>query len=713
MKKIIIKIFFFLLFCALVACFFIFDLKDYLTLSYLRENIDLFRDYYIKNRFEVVIAYFVIYVATTALSLPGAAVLTLAGGAVFGLFLGTVIVSFASSLGALIAFLIARFFLRDYVQTRFKSVLSVVNAGIKKDGALYLLSLRLVPVFPFFLINLVMSITSISGFKFYIVSQIGMLLGTIVYVNAGSQLSMIASVSDILSPALLGSFVLLGVMPIIGKSVVGFINRIAVYKNYKKPKKFDYNMVVVGGGAGGLVSSYIAAAVKAKVCLIENDKMGGDCLNTGCVPSKAIIKSAKIIHSIKNANEFGVSCENIKVDFAKVMARVQEKIKSIEPHDSVERYESLGVECIKGYAKITSPWSVQVGDRKLTTKNIIIASGGQPFVPNIKGLDRITPLTSDNIWEIKKLPEKLVIVGGGIIGCEMAQVFSRMGSKVYLIEMLEVILSTEDKTVSDFMKKTFEGEGIEVITTVKVEEVIFEDGNKYVSCGRKDSTKLKIEFDEILIAVGRKARTDGFGLQELGIELRENGTISTNEYLQTKYPNIYVCGDATGPFQLTHASAHQAWFCAVNSLFGMFKRFKVDYSHMSWCVYTDPEVASVGMNESSLKKKNIDYEVYHYSLDELDRAIVDSSKGFVRVYTHKNSDKILGAIVVGNAAGEMIIEFVHMIKNKQGLSKILSTIHPYPTMSEANKYVAGLWKKSTTSARVFKLLEKIHKTIRG
>ena len=629
------------------------------------------------------------------------------------MFWGTVIVSFASSLGALIAFLISRFFLREYVQERFKSALSVVNAGIKKDGSLYLLSLRLVPVFPFFLINLVMSITSISGFKFYIVSQIGMLMGTIVYVNAGSQLSMITSISDILSPALLGSFVLLGVMPILGKSLVSFINRVAVYKNYKKPKKFDYNMVVIGGGAGGLVSSYIAAAVKAKVCLIENDKMGGDCLNTGCVPSKAIIKSANIIHSIKNADEFGVSCDNVKVDFTKVMARVQEKIRNIEPHDSVERYEGLGVECIKGYAKIASPWSVQVGDRLLTTKNIVIASGGKPFIPNIKGLDKITPLTSDNIWGIEKLPEKLVIVGGGIIGCEMAQVFSRMGSKVYLVEMLEVILSTEDRTVSDFIKKTFEEEGVEVITTAKVEEVILKGGEKYVSYSCKDGTKLEIEFNEILIAVGRKARTDGFGLQELGIELRKDGTINTNEYLQTKYPNIYVCGDATGPFQLTHASAHQAWFCAVNSLFGMFKRFKVDYSHMSWCVYTDPEVASVGMNEKSLREKNIDYEVYHYSLDELDRAIVDSSKGFVRVYTHKNSDKILGAIVVGKAAGEMIIEFVHIIKNKQGLSKILSTIHPYPTMSEANKYVAGLWKKSTTSDRVFKLLEKIHKFIRG
>lgn len=682
---------------------------QYLTIDFIKQNQASFKAYYLENTWQSIALYFGIYVLTTALSIPGATVLTLLGGALFGLGTGLLIVSFASTTGATLAFLISRTLLRDTVQQKYGQKLRGINEGIQKEGAFYLFTLRLIPIFPFFLINLGMGLTKIPVIKYFFVSQLGMLPGTFVYVNAGLQLSQLDSLQGILSFEVLGSFALLGIFPWIAKLFVNKLKSKKVYKNYQKPKSFEYNMVVIGAGAAGLVTSYISSAVKAKVALIEKEKMGGDCLNTGCVPSKALIRSAKVAHTAKNASQYGVEIGEIKIDFEKTMGRVHEVIKEIEPHDSIERYSGLGVECITGEAQIISPWEVQVGDRVLTTKNITIATGGSPFVPPIPGLENVDYLTSNNLWKLKELPQKFVVLGGGAIGLEMAQSFRRLGSKVTVIEMGERILAREDEDVALEVTKHLEREGVQILTGHKAVEFT----PRSVFC-ESNGKRVEIEFNKVLIAVGRKANISGFGLENLNIEIRENGTIAANEYLQTNYPNIYVCGDVTGPYQLTHVAAHQAWYCAVNALFGKFKKFKVDYRVIPWCTYVDPEVATVGKNELVCRQEGIDFDITKYGIDDLDRAIADGNRsGFVKVLTAKGSDKILGATIVGTNAGELLTEFVSSMKHEKGLNSILGTIHSYPTMSEANKYAAGVWKKANAPQAAFKYLEKFHRWSRS
>lgn len=709
MKKLTPKLLLVLIILIIVFLFQYFGLSEYLTLDYIKANQIRFQDYYAQNTIFTLASFFLIYVITTALSLPGAAVLTLTAGALFGLVTGIIIVSFASTIGATLAFLSSRFLLRGYVEKKFKKYIDPINKGIEKDGSFYLFTLRLIPVFPFFVINLVMGITKINTLKFFLVSQIGMLAGTLVYVNAGLQLGNLNSLSGILSFKLIGSFALLGLFPLLAKKIVNLMKSNKVYKAYSKPKNIEYNMVVIGGGSAGLVTSYISAAVKAKVALIEKHKMGGDCLNTGCVPSKAIIKSAKLAHQMKNANKYGLESATPGIDFKKVMGRVHNVIAKIEPHDSMERYRGLGVECIQGAAKIISPWEVEVNGKILTTQNITIATGASPFVPPIPGMDKITPLTSENLWELEELPKQMIVLGGGPIGCEMAQSFNRLGSQVTQVEMMDRIMGIEDPEVSQIIEDKFKSEGVNVLTKHKAKE-IKTDGSRKILIVEFEGKDIELEFDEILVAVGRRANIKGFGAEELGIKLRQNKTIEANEYLETNFPNIYVCGDVTGPFQLTHTAAHQAWYCAVNALFGKLKKFKVDYSVIPWATYSDPEVASVGINEQRAKKEGISYELTTYGIDDLDRAIADSEDhGVVRVLTEVGSDKILGATIVGNHASDLLLEFISAMKHGFGLNKILGTIHIYPTMGEANKYLAGNWKKKQTSETVFKWLAKFHK----
>lgn len=683
-------------------------LDQYLTFEYIKANQAQFQEYYQANEVLTVTIYFIGYILTTALSIPGATILTLLGGALFGLGTGLIIISFASSIGATLAFLISRTLLRDYVEKKYGSKLKGINQGVEKEGAFYLFTLRLVPIFPFFLINLAMGLTKIKTLTFFFVSQLGMLAGTAVYVNAGVQLAELDNLKGIMSPALLGSFVLLGIFPLLANKIVQIVKAKKVYKGYVKPKKFDFNMIAIGAGAGGLVTSYISAAVKAKVALIEKEKMGGDCLNTGCVPSKAIIKSAKVAYLAKNSEDFGIEIPEVKVDFKKAMGRVHQVISDIEPHDSIERYTSLGVDCIKGEAQILSPWEVKVGDKVYTTKNITIATGASPFVPPIKGIDEVEILTSNNLWNLDELPENFVVLGGGPIGLEMAQSFSRFGSHVSVIEMGERILPREDEDVSFEITNKLNNEGINILTSHKAVEFIKQNGKDVLVCETSEG-KTEVEFDKILIAVGRRPNIKGFGLESLQVSLRTNGTIEANEFLQTNYPNIYVCGDVTGPYQLTHMASHQAWYCAVNALFGSFKKFKVDYSVVPWCTYIDPEVATVGKTESVCKEEGIDYDLTKYGIDDLDRAIADSTAyGFVKVLTVKGSDKILGATIVGANAGELLIEFVTSMKHGKGLNSILGTIHSYPTMAESNKYAAGLWKKANAPEKILSWLERFH-----
>ena len=708
-KKFFSRLLLVMVIVALMASYFVFDLGQYFTLDYLKEQQYEFITFYQKNQLLTIGVYFAIYIAVTALSLPGAAIMTLAGGAIFGVATGTLIVSFASTIGATLAFLVSRFLLRNYVQNRFKDKLVSVNDGIRKDGAFYLFTLRLIPIFPFFIINLVMGVTHIRTLQFFLVSQIGMLPGTIVYVNAGSQIAAIDSLGGILSPSLLASFALLGLFPLIAKKAVEFLRRRKYLHHYIKPRKFDYNMVVIGAGSAGLVSAYIASTVKAKVALIEKHKMGGDCLNTGCVPSKALIRSAKIVNYAKRAREFGFKRATIEFRFSDVMERVQRVIKKVEPHDSVERYTKLGVECIKGEARIITPYEVRVNGRSLITQNIVIATGAGPLVPDIDGLEMVDYLTSDTVWNIRTRPEKMIVLGGGPIGCELAQCFQRLGTQVILVERNERIMKKEDKDVALHVSESFRKDGIKVLTRHSAKRVVVDGNNKYLLCEHEGKT-ISLEFDEILIALGRKPNVAGFGLEELNVHISTKGNIEVDEYMRTNYPNIYACGDVAGPYQFTHTASHQAWYVAVNALFKPFKKFKVNYSVIPWATYTDPEVARVGLSETEAREKQIPYEVTIYGLDDLDRAIADEEDhGMVKVLTEPGKDRILGATIVGSHAGDLIAEFVTAMTHDLGLNKILGTIHIYPTLAEANKYAAGNWKKAHKPEKILRWLDWFHR----
>ncbi|MBP8922052.1 MAG: FAD-dependent oxidoreductase [Thauera sp.] len=709
---------------ALAAAFFALGLHRQLDLASLKAGMAQFAAWRDASPLLVAGAYFVLYVVVTALSLPGAAVMTLAGGALFGLGWGLVIVSFASTIGATLAFLVSRHLLRDSVQSRFGERLKAINDGIARDGAFYLFTLRLVPVFPFFLINLLMGLTPIRAATFYWVSQLGMLPGTLVYVNAGTELAAVTSLAGILSPALLLSFALLGVFPLLARKLVAWAQARRVYARWQRPARFERNLVVIGAGAAGLVTAYIAAAVKAKVTLVEAHKMGGDCLNTGCVPSKALIRSAKLAHQIRHASHYGLDTAEPSFSFRAVMARVQDVIRKIEPHDSVERYTNLGVEVAQGYARVVDPWTVEValnegGTQRITTRSIVIAAGARPAVPPLPGLDAVGYLTSDTVWEafarLDVPPRRLVVLGGGPIGCELAQCFARLGSQVTQVGRAPQLLPREDEDVAAFARASLERDGVQVLTgfeALRCERDDTPDGPRKFIVVARAGEEMRIEFDELLCAVGRVARLDGYGLEEIGIPVKQ--AVVTNDYLETLYPNIYAAGDVAGPYQFTHVAAHQAWYAAVNALFGNLKRFKVDYRVVPHTTFIDPEVARVGINEREARERGIAFEVTRYGLDDLDRAIADGADhGFVKVLTVPGKDRILGATIVGEHAGELLAEFTLAMKHGLGLNKILGTIHTYPTLSEANKYAAGEWKRAHAPQRVLGWLARYHAWRRG
>lgn len=659
------------------------------------------------------VAFFLFYVLVTALSIPGAVIMTLAGGALFGLLWGGILISFASTLGATLAMLASRYLISDWVRRKFASSIAPIDAGVAKDGPFYLFTLRLIPIFPFFMINLLMGLTRMPAKTFWWVSQLGMLAGTLVFVNAGTQLAKIDSLSGILTFNIIGAFALLGIFPLIARKIVEIVQARKVYEGWNKPKKFDTNLIVIGAGSGGLVSAYIAAAVKAKVTLIEKHQMGGDCLNTGCVPSKALIRSARQAYEMRQAGQFGIQAVEPDVDFPAVMARIKNVIQQIEPHDSVERYTKLGVNVIQGTANIVSPWEVSVttanGEQQtLSAKSVIIATGARPRVPDIPGLDQVDYLTSDSLWELNELPKRFVVLGGGPIGCELSQAFARLGSEVSIVQRPAHLMPREDQEAQALVEQQFTDEGIVLHLSSTAKEVIVREGQAYLLIEQAGDV-IELPFDKLLLALGREANTSGFGLEKLGIETRKNGTLDCNGFMQTRFPNVYVCGDVTGPFQFTHVAAHQAWFAAVNALFSGVKRFKVDYRVIPWVTFTDPEVARVGLSESEASAQGLAYEVTRYGIDDLDRAIADGDDhGFVKIITLAGKDKILGVTIVGKHSAELLAEFVLAMKYGLGLNKLLGTIHTYPTFSEANKYAAGEWKRAHVSPKVMLWLARFH-----
>ena len=699
---------------SLIGAFFQYDLDNYLTLENIKSEQEALRGLVDTNPAEFIAGYFFIYVAVTALSIPGAAVMTLVAGALFGLWWGLLIVSFASTIGATLAMVIARWLFKQEVENRFKNQISTINKGIEKDGAFYLFTLRLVPAFPFFAINLAMALTSMNVITFFLVSQVGMLAGTFVFVNAGTELAQVKNLSDVLSAGLLMSFVLLGVFPLLAKWFVDWVKAQRVYSGFEKPKSFDADMVVIGAGSGGLVAALIAATVKAKVTLIEKNKMGGDCLNTGCVPSKALIRSARHAYDNSRGKSLGFSDSVIDVDFKAIMARVQRTIAEIEPHDSVERYQGLGVDVEIGEGEVVSPWHVRVNGKTISTRNIVIASGAEPFVPPIENIDSVDYLTSNNLWELQERPGKVVVLGGGPIGTELTQAFGRLGSQVTQVELLPNILPREDKEFSEMVQMQLETEGVNVLTGHKALSIVNEGKGPLLTVVDGEGVKKTIPFDRLVVAVGRKANTSGFGLEELGVILNPNGTVSVDDYLRTNFPNIYAIGDAAGPYQFTHTASHMAWFASVNALFGLFKKFKVDYAVIPWATFCFPEVARVGLNEQDACAQGIPYEVSTYDVADLDRAIVEeAAHGLIKVLTVPGKDKILGVTIAAEHAGELIGEFTLAMKHGIGLKKILGTIHIYPTFLEMNKFAASEWRKSHKPGWALVIAEKFHRWRRG
>jgi pyruvate/2-oxoglutarate dehydrogenase complex dihydrolipoamide dehydrogenase (E3) component/uncharacterized membrane protein YdjX (TVP38/TMEM64 family) len=701
------------LIAALIVAFLLSDLHQYLNLAYLKEQRGAFQNLAGEQPLPVLGGFFALYVLITALSLPGAAIMTLAAGALFGFWVALVLVSFASSIGATLAFLAARCLFRDSVQRRFGERLKTINAGIARDGAFYLFSLRLIPLIPFFAVNLLMGLTPLNTRTFYWVSQVGMLAGTAVYVNAGTQIGQLDSLAGLLSPGLIGAFVLLGLFPWLAKGGLAVLRTREVYRGHRKPRHFDHNLVVIGAGAGGLVSAYIAAAVKAKVTLIEKHQMGGDCLHTGCVPSKALIKSARLAYLQKSASRYGFDAIEPRFRFAEIMARIQRVIAQIEPHDSIQRYTRLGVECLQGSARIVSPWEVTVetaeGARTLTTRNIVIATGARPWLPPIPGIDRIGALTSETLWALREQPDRLLVLGGGPVGCELAQSFARLGCHVTQVEQQPRLLPREDEDAATHVAQALRDSGVHLLTGHRASHFAWENDEKVLYV-EHHGEPLRLPFDAVLVATGRRADTGGLGLERLGIATREDGTLDVDPYLRTRFPNIYACGDVAGPYPFTHAAAHQAWYASVNALFGRFKKFRVDYRVIPWATFTDPEVARVGLNEDDARRRGIEFEVTRYDISDLDRAIADSATpGFVKILTVPGRDRILGVTIVGESASELIAEYVLAMKHGLGLNRILGTIHIYPTLAEANKYAAGAWKHAHQPERLLRWLERFHR----
>ncbi|NBD96417.1 MAG: FAD-dependent oxidoreductase [Gammaproteobacteria bacterium] len=701
------------IFVAALVAFFAFDLQAYLDLATLRDQRDALLSWTQDHLLLALGIYMAVYIVMAALSVPGAAVLTLAGGALFGVVAGTVAVSFASTIGATLVFLAARFLFRDAIQQRFRKRLEKINAGVEKDGAFYLLALRLVPVFPFWVINLVMALTPIRTWTYFWVSQLGMLPATAVYVNAGTQLAQVDSVGDVLSPGLIGAFVLLGLLPLILRWVLRILQARKVYAGHDRPKRFDYNLIVIGAGSAGLVSAYIGATVRSKVALIEKNRMGGDCLNTGCVPSKALIRTARLMAQARDSQRYGVRRMDTELDFGEVMERVREVIRKIEPHDSPERYEKMGVDVVQAEAKLVSPWEVEADGRRISARSIVLATGAEPLVPPIEGLEKVDYLTSDTLWNLQALPEQLVVLGGGPIGAELTQAFARLGSKVTVVEMADRMLPREDAAAGRLLSEHLEADGVNVATAHKALRVESgEDGHRLVC--EHDGREVTFEFSHLLVALGRKTRTTGYGLEELGVRVDDAGRLDVDGFQRTNFPNIYVCGDAAGPYQFTHVAAHQAWSAAVNALISPIWSFETDYSVIPWVTFTDPEVARVGLSEDEASERDIDVEVTTYGLDDLDRAIADSDDyGYVKVLTEPGKDRILGASIVGAHAGEMLPEFVLAMKHGLGLNKLLGTIHVYPTFSEANKFAAGEWKKAHQPESALRWAERFFRWRRG
>ena len=657
--------------------------------------------------------YVLAYVLVCALSLPGAAVMTLAGGALFGLGLGTLLASLASTVGALVAFLLARWLFADAVRRRFGTRLAALDRGLARDGAFYLASLRLVPAIPFVLVNLLMALTPLRAWTFTWVSLLAMLPATVAYVNAGTALAGIGSTGEVLSSRLLLALLLLALLPLLLRWLLAWLRRRRALRGFARPRRFDRDLLVIGAGSAGLVAAQAGVALGARVALVERGRMGGDCLNTGCVPSKALLRAARAAADVRGAERFGTRVQGMEVRFDEVMQRVREAIGRIAPHDSMERYRSLGVECIAGTARLHSPWEVEVDGRRLSARAIVVATGGRPAVPALPGLDAATCLTSDTVWDLTELPEHLLVLGGGPVGCELAQAFARLGTRVTLVQRGSRLLPRDDAEAAALVATALAADGVDLRLGHAAERVEPRDTGGTLVC-RNGETEVRLAFDRLLIAVGRQAASDALGLEALGVRCHDNGRIAVDAAQRSSVPTVYACGDVASRRQFTHLAAEQAWRAAANALLAPWWSLHGDPRLEPWCTFTEPEVAQVGLDEAGARATGVAFELTRFPLASLDRAVTDGETGgFVKVLTMPGRDRILGATVCGRHAGEQIAAFVLAMRHGLGLRKLLGTIHVYPTHMEAVKATAGAWQRTHLPRRLLALAASVHRWRRG
>ena len=634
------------------------------------------------------------YIVIVALSLPGAAAMTLAAGALFGLVEGVALASIASTIGATLAMLAARFVARDWVRGKFPKAVAVVDKGFAKEGAVYLLTLRLAPVFPFFLVNLAMGLTAMPVARYALVTWAGALPGTIAYTFAGTALARIERPSDALSPGLIAALFGLALVPILGKWVTHRLQRRRIFAGFTRPRQYDANLIVIGAGSGGLVASLVAAQLKAKVVLIERAEMGGDCLNTGCVPSKALIRAARSIDEVRKAPRFGVDVTQPSVDFAAVMRCVGQSIAAIAPNDSVERFTGLGVDVRVGHARMVDPWSISI-DRgvPISAPEIIIATGAAPIVPDIPGMATSGFVTSETLWTrlaaMTQAPRRVVVLGGGPIGCELGQALQRLGSQVTIVANADHVLERDEIEASDIVARSLEADGVTVLLKREVSKV---------DDGALDLGEERVPFDLLIVAAGRKPRLDGFGLDAFAYQ---------------DMPHIRLVGDAAGGEQFTHFAGHSGAIAAINALIGRFGRLKTD-TLVPRVTFTSPEVAAVGLTQAQAEAGQRKVEIFHYPLAEVDRAVIDEvGEGLVKLVVAAGSDRVLGATIVAPNAGDLIVPWILAIKQGVGLKAMQSLIHPYPTLSEAGRAAAGEYRKAHSSARMLRLAARWNAWRRG
>jgi pyruvate/2-oxoglutarate dehydrogenase complex dihydrolipoamide dehydrogenase (E3) component len=444
-----------------------------------------------------------------------------------------------------------------------------------------------------------------------------------------------------------------------------------------------YHLVVIGAGTAGLVAAAGAAGVGARVAIVERSLMGGDCLNVGCVPSKAILAAARHAKQIRRSDSLGVSATGVVVDFPAVMNRMREKRASISPNDSAHRFKQLGIDVFFGQAQFATGDQVRVGDRTLRYHRAVIASGGRALVPAIDGLADAMPLTNESLFSLTSQPTHLVVVGGGPIGVEMAQAFAQLGSKVTIIDSNPTILAKEDREAAERVQHALQADGVEVWTQSTVRSVRMDGDRRYVRIEQRGRTELReIECDQILVAAGRQPNVEGLELESVGVQCDSKRGIVVDDRLQTTNPKIFAAGDVCSPLKFTHAADFQSRMVVQNALF--FGRARASALVVPWCTYTNPELARVGLTAQEATERDIAHDVYVQSFDELDRAILDDqTDGFVKVITKKGTDRILGATIVASHAGDLISQFSLAMTNRIGLKKFAKTIYPYPTQAEA------------------------------